>query len=69
MAYDKDSFLAGLTAGRTLRGTGGGSSGETKTHIIDIGAGPFVPDMLDFSKYKPGDVVMVVSDSVPQGGA
>ncbi len=72
MAYDKDSFLAGLSAGRTLKGaaaagegggsgSGGGIAVTGALYIEDVGNNPALGNV-NFGKYKAGDVVLVVQD-------
>ena len=66
MAYDKTSFLAGLSAGRTLKGAAAaGSSGISSVtgtlYIEDVGNNPALANV-NFGKYKAGDVILVVQD-------
>lgn len=68
MAYDKDSFLAGIAAGRTLNGAGAGGSAESSSgsgviveYVGNSGIGG-----VDFRKYKANDVILVVQDMTVQ---
>lgn len=66
MEYDKTSFLAGLSAGRVLKGAGDGGEGNRShvtgtLYIEDVGNNPALGNV-NFGKYKAGDVVLVVQD-------
>lgn len=66
MDYDKNSFLAGLSAGRVLKGAaaaGEGGGGGSGIYIEDVGGNPALSNV-NFGKYKAGDVILVVQDMV-----
>lgn len=69
MNYDKISFLAGLSAGRVLKGAsgggGGGGSGGTVSGTLYVENGDITG--IDFTKYKAGDAILIVEDFVIDG--